>query len=255
MPETKKKMSEQEGSMSLSGHLAELRNRSTVCIVVLLAVFCFCLYNAQSLISLFTGMGKNYGYQFVYISPQELLMQYFSVSLVIALVVSIPVISWEIWSFARPGLSRTENLAFAFSLVFGMIFFCIGVAFAYKVSVPFILYFLLHISDGSDISAAVSVQNYITFLMTIFLVFGTVFELPVVSVILTWLGILRSRWMRKGFRVVVVLIFVLAAVITPPDIVSQVMVALPMILLYQLGVFLSSICEKIKGKKIQEPEK
>lgn len=248
MPDRKKQKQSDDGTMSLSGHLKELRNRITVCIIVLLGAFCVCLFNAQSLIDLFTAMGSRYGYQFVYISPQELLMEYFSVSLVIALVISIPVIAWEVWAFTKPGLKKNEDAAFAFALIFGMIFFCIGVAFAYKVSMPFILYFLIHVSEGSNITASVSVQNYITFLLTVFVVFGVVFELPVVSVILTWLGILRSSWMRKGRKLVIVLIFVLAAIITPPDIVSQVMVALPMILLYELGIFLSALCEKSRKR-------
>ena len=245
---------EDGGTMSLSGHLKELRNRLAVVLVLLAAVFLICLYNAQSLVALFTNMGKAYGYRFVYISPQELLMEYFSVSLVIALVVCLPVIAWQVWRFAQPGLKKNENYAFGLSLVFGMVFFCLGVAFAYKISMPFILYFLIHVGEGSDITASVSVQNYISFLLTVFLVFGCVFELPVVSVLLTWLGVIRSSWLKKARKLAIVVIFILAALITPPDIVSQVMVALPMIALFQLGVVLSGICEKMKKKSAEEEE-
>lgn len=235
--------------MSLTGHLKELRNRLAVVIVLLTAAFFVCLSNAQALVELFTGLGAGYGYKFVYISPQELLMEYFSVSLVIALVVCLPVIAWEIWRYVQPGLTGTENRAFAMSLIFGMVFFCLGVAFAYKVSMPFILYFLIHVGDGSQITATVSVQNYISFLLTVFLVFGCVFELPVVSVALTWLGVIRAAWLKKAQKPAIVLIFVVAAIITPPDIVSQIMVALPMIALFQLGIFLSALCEKAKKKE------
>lgn len=245
---------EDGGSMSLTGHLKELRNRLAVVLLALVAVFLICLTNAQRLVELFTRMGAAHGYRFVYISPQELLMEYFSVSLVIALVVCLPVIAWEIWRFVQPGLKKNENQAFALSLVFGMIFFCLGVAFAYKVSVPFILYFLIHVGDGSEIAAAVSVQNYISFLMTVFLVFGCVFELPVISVVLTWLGVIRASWLKKAQKPAIVLIFLLAALITPPDIVSQVMVALPMVALFQLGILLSSLCEKSKKRSAKEAE-
>ena len=238
------------GVMSLTGHLKELRNRLAVVIVLLAVAFLVCLSNAQALVEVFTGLGANYGYKFVYISPQELLMEYFSVSLVIALVICLPVIAWEVWRYVQPGLTGTENRAFALSLIFGMVFFCLGVAFAYKVSMPFILYFLIHVGDGSQITATVSVQNYISFLLTVFLVFGCVFELPVVSVALTWLGVIRAAWLKKAQKPAIVLIFIVAAIITPPDIVSQIMVALPMIALFQLGIFLSALCEK--GKKKQE---
>lgn len=245
----------QNGDMSLSGHLKELRNRVLIIVGALLVSFCVCLYNAQTLVNLFTAMGEQYGYQYVYISPQELLMEYFSISLVIAIAISAPIIVWEIWKFVQPGLRKNENTAFGFALIFGMIFFCIGVAFAYKVSLPFILYFLIHVGDGSDITAAISVQNYISFLLTVFVVFGCVFELPVISVVLTWLGLLKSRWLKKMRKVAIVLIFILAAIITPPDIVSQVMVALPMIALFQLGIILSGVCEKLKKEKAEEAEK
>lgn len=237
---------ETDPKMSLSGHLKELRNRLFVTLVLLVIAFGVCLYNAKTLVSLFTDMGADYGYQFVYIAPQELLMEHFSVSLIIAIVLCVPMIAWQVWAFVRPGLKKKENLAFAFSLLFGMIFFCIGVFFAYKVSVPYILYFLIHISEGSEVVAQISVQSYISFLITVFLVFGCVFELPVISVVLTWLGILKSLWLKKARKVAVILIFLLSAIITPPDVVSQIMVALPMIALFQLGILLSMLVEKLK---------
>lgn len=243
-----------DSKMSLSGHLKELRNRLTISLILLVIAFCVCLYNAKTLVSLFTDMGAEYGYNFVYISPQELLMEHFSVSLIISIVVCVPMIAWQVWAFVRPGLKKKENLAFAFSLLFGMIFFCIGVFFAYKVSVPYILYFLIHISEGSEIVAQISVQNYISFLITVFLVFGCVFELPVISVVLTWLGILRSLWLKKARKVAVVLIFLLSAIITPPDVVSQIMVALPMIALFQLGILLSMLVEKLKKEPANEDD-
>lgn len=242
------------GTMSLTGHLKELRNRLAVVLLLLVGVFLLCLSNAQRLVELFTRMGEGYGYRFVYISPQELLMEYFSVSLVIALVVCLPVIAWQIWRFVQPGLTKNENRAFALSLIFGMIFFCLGVAFAYKISMPFILYFLIHVGDGSPIVATVSVQNYITFLMTVFLVFGCVFELPVISVVLTLLGVIRSKWLKAARKPAIVLIFLVSAIITPPDIVSQIMVALPMIALFQLGIFLSALCEKGRKNSASQEE-
>ena len=90
--------------------------------------------------------------------------------------------------------------------------------------------------------------------MTVFLIFGAVFELPVVSVLLTSLGVLRAEWLIKGRRVMIVLIFVLAAIITPPDIVSQIMVAIPMIALYELSILLSRLVMKAKKQKSEDDE-
>jgi sec-independent protein translocase protein TatC len=132
-------------------------------------------------------------------------------------------------------------------MIFGLICFCIGVYFAYRIMLPFMLHFLISLSTGSGVTASISVQNYMTFLMTLFLIFGIVFELPVVSVLLTQMGLLKVEWMKKGRRVVIVVIFVIAALITPPDIVSQIMVAIPMIALYELSIILCTICQKLKG--------
>ena len=85
--------------------------------------------------------------------------------------------------------------------------------------------------------------------MTVLIIFGIVFELPVVSVILNFLGLLKVQWMKSGRRVVIVLIFVVAALITPPDIVSQTLVALPMIVLYEISIILCTFCQKVTGRK------
>ncbi len=247
----KRKKGSENGEMSLSGHLRELRNRLLVCVFLLVIAMLAGLHFAPQLVTLLLDMGRTYGYRFVYISPQELLMVYFSVALIVGLCATLPMILYQLWAFARPGLKKGENLFFLFAMIFGLICFCGGVYFAYRVMLPFMLYFLISLSKGSGVSAAVSVQNYVTFLMTIFMIFGLVFELPMVSVLLTQMGLLSPKLMKAGRRVVIVVSFFLAALITPPDVVSQVMVAVPMIGLYQLSIFLCAICQKLKeiGRK------
>ena len=112
---------------------------------------------------------------------------------------------------------------------------------------PFMLYFFNTLSIGSGVSAYISVQNYLSFLLMVLIIFGIVFELPMVSVVLNRLGLLKVSWMKAGRRVVI------AALITPPDIVSQITVAVPVILLYELSIFLCSVCEKI-GHRKEDPE-
>jgi sec-independent protein translocase protein TatC len=255
---TKTNQREQENAekeMTLSGHLRELRNRVFVCLVLLLVAIVVILNYASDLVQLLLNIGTQYGYSYIYISPQELLIQYFSLSLILGVCVTLPMIFYQIWAFIRPGLKKNENVFFLLAMVFGLICFCIGVYFAYRIMLPFMLHFLISLSTDSGVTASISVQNYITFLMTIFLIFGIVFELPVVSVLLTQMGLLKPEWMKKGTRVVIVVIFVVAALITPPDIVSQVMVAIPMIGLYELSILLCTICQKLRGTKAtEEPE-
>ena len=170
-------------------------------------------------------MGKRFNYVYVYIAPQELFLVYMNIALVGALVVCFPVLAYQVYAFCSPGLTGKERGYISGSLIAGGLCFLLGVAFAYFISLPFMLHFLIQFTFTGevDVTASISIQQYVGFLMTVFVIFGLVFELPVVSVLLT------------------VVIFVLAAIITPPDIVSQIMVAIPMIALYELSIALSRV--------------
>lgn len=247
-----KKQDNPDKEMSLSGHLRELRNRLLVCVVLLFAAILAGLNQAPRFVGLLLEIGKEYHYRFIYISPQELLLQYFFVALVAGICVTLPVTVYQIWAFIRPGLKKGENLVFLFAIVFGMACFAAGIYFAYRIMLPFMLEFLISLSSGSGVTASISVQNYIHFLMTIFIVFGLVFELPVVSILLTQMGFLKVQWMKKGRRVVIVVIFFVAAVITPPDVVSQVMVVIPMMALYELSILLCTVCQYLKERALKK---
>lgn len=244
-PEEKTK----QDQMSLSGHLRELRNR-LIAVLVFLAVGIVVSFSyTEPFVTLLTDMGEQFGYVFVYIRPQELLMVYFGVSLLGGLVLALPVILYETYAFCSPGLKKIEKTLMLLGATFGTVFFCMGVLFAYKITVPFMLRFLIAFSKDVAVSASISIEEYITFLMTVFVIFGVIFELPVLSVILTALGIVKPHWLVAARKVMIVVIFFLAAVITPPDIVSQIMVAIPIIVLYELSIFLSRIVFRMKGKQ------
>jgi len=244
----KRRKGHKEQSMTLAGHLRELRNRLVVCLICLVASSLVGLHFAPELVEVLADIGKSYGYSYVYIAPQELLMQYFSIALLAGVCMTFPVILYHIWAFVQPGLQKNENILFLSAIFFGLLCFIGGIIFAYKIMLPFMLHFLIGISAGSGITASISVQNYITFLLTIFMIFGIVFELPVISVLLTQMGLLKVEWMKKGRRVIIVVIFLVAALITPPDIVSQIMVAIPMAGLYEISIILCSVLMKFRKK-------
>ena len=232
--------------MSLSGHLKELRNRIIVVLLVLLVGFCVCLAFSPKLMTLLTNMGKDYGYIYVYIAPAETLLVEFSIALIGGLVLTFPVLGYNIFAFCSPGLKRRERSFVRASLLGGTVFFVLGVLFAYYISLPFMLRFLIQLTGSVDVSASISIQQYCNFLMTVFVIFGIVFEMPVITVLLTSLGILKTEWMVKARKIAIVLIFLLAAFITPPDVVSQLMVAGPMLLLYELSILLSKLFARRK---------
>ena len=236
-----KKPAADDGSMTLGGHVKELRNRLIVCAVVLFASCAYFLTISSKLVTMLTDMGTRYGYVYVYLSPQEKLIQYFRLSVVAAIIITIPVALYQIWAFAKPGLKKNESFFFGLVMLFGLALFCVGVLFAYFIVLPFMLNFLITLSGTDFITASISIENYLNFVIMIFTIFGCVFEMPLVTVILAKMGIASPEIMKKGRGIAIVLIFFIAAIITPPDIVSQIMVALPMILLYQISIFLARV--------------
>lgn len=248
----KKKTDTADGQMSLSGHLRELRNRILVVLAVFVIGVVACFSFASPIVELLTGLGKRFDYQFVYIRPQELLMVYFSISLLGAFVVTLPVTAYEVFSFCSPGLRKIEKSMMLLGMIFGSVFFVVGVLFAYFITVPFMLRFLIAFSTDVAVTASISIQEYMSFLLMVFTIFGVIFELPVLSVILTALGVVKPSWLVKARRPMIVVIFFVAAIITPPDIVSQIMVAIPIIALYEFSILLSRLVYKAKRKKEEE---
>ena len=234
----------EDGSMTLTGHLKELRNRLIICAVVFVVGVIGFLAVSDKLIDLLTAMARNANYTFVFLAPQEKLMQYFRVSLIAAVVITVPVALYQIYAFAKPGLKRSESFFFKLVLLLGLMLFCIGILFAYKVTLPFMLNFLVTLEGTDYITASISIESYINLCLTMFIIFGCVFEMPLVTIILAKMGIANPEIMKKGRGVAIVLIFLVAAIITPPDIVSQCFVAVPMCLLYFVSIFLSGIFYK-----------
>ena len=253
----KKKKAEvmaEDGSMTLTGHLKELRNRLIICAVVFVVSVVITLMYADRLIDLLTAMGQGY-YTFVSIAPQEKLMQYFRVSLLAAFVITVPVALYQIYAFAKPGLKKSETFFLKLVILLGLALFVVGVMFAYKLMMPFMLRFLSTGIEGADyIQTTTSIESYVSLCLTMFIIFGCVFEMPLVTIILSKMGIANPQILKKGRGVAIVLIFFIAAVVTPPDIVSQCMVAGPMVLLYFISIFLSGIFYKPKSDDDDEDD-
>lgn len=249
-----KEAAQKGGSMPLTDHLKELRNRIAVVLITFVACNVVLITRAQVIVGFLTDMGAAYGYKFIYISPSELLLQQFKAAITASFILCVPLILYEVFAFMKPGLTKKEKAGIRFGLIFGVVFFAAGVFFAYKIVLPFMLQFLIKQGQGTDYVASVSIANYISFLLLIFTIFGFIFEMPLVSVILSRLGILTPKIMRKIRGGAIVVIFVVAAIITPPDIFSQVMVAVPMVLLYELSIGLCILFQRRKQAAQAEEE-
>ena len=182
-------------------------------------------------------------------------MQYFRVSLLAAVVVTVPVALYQMYAFAKPGLKKSETFFLKLVILLGLALFCVGVLFAYKLMMPFMLRFLSTGIEGADyIQTTTSIESYVNLCLTMFVIFGCVFEMPLVTIILSKMGIIYPDLLKKVRGVAIVCIFLVAAVVTPPDIVSQCMVALPMVLLYFISIFLSGIFYKPKSDAEDEDD-
>lgn len=246
------KQDKKSGEMGVTEHLRELRNRLIVCLAALLLCMGAGLAFADRAVRALLATGEAYGYRFVYLSPQEMLLQYVSVAFVCAVCVTLPVALYEVWAFLRPGLKRNERVFYILTMLSGLAFAALGILFAAKALIPFMLRFLMTLNRESGAAASVSVQNYVSFLLTIFVIFAVIFELPVAAVLLTQLGLVKVEWLKRARRVMIVVTFFVAAVITPPDIVSQVMVALPLLGLYEFSILVSALAARLRKPKPEE---
>lgn len=244
--------------MGVVDHIREFRNRLIVVAVVFVAALLISFNYAAPLVD-FLKIPSADLFEFIYIAPSELFMQYIRVSLIAALVISAPVILYELLAFASPGLKTSEKSFVMAVLLLGLVFFLLGVIFAYTVLLPFMLRFFNAINGNSGIVAQISIEKYLGLAISILGMLGLVFEMPVLSILLTQLGVLKPEWLKKSRRVVIVVIFFIAAVITPPDVVSQVMVAIPMMLLFQISIVFSSMVrgrkDKVRAKREAEEQK
>jgi len=237
----KKSKRNKEDKLTLVEHLTELRNRIVYMAVALVAAILVSYNFAEILVKDMIGIVPDIN--FVFIAPAELLLSYIKIAVIIGLVVSAPFLITQIWLFISPGLEKKERRTIVFSLMFGGVFFIIGAVFAYIIVLPLMIQFFMSF-QMEGIEEMISFNNYLSLVMNTVLSFGLIFEMPSIMVILTRLGVVRSKFLRSNRKYIILVIFVLAAVLTPPDVISQTLLALPMILLFELGIFLSRIVER-----------
>lgn len=235
-----------EEEMSLLDHLDEFRKRLTIVAVVNLAAT-MVFFSKASLVMDYL-LAINPGMQLVYISPSELLFTYIQLSFIMALVACFPINAYELWAFIEKGLYKREKVYFLVSLFFGVLCFVCGVVFCYVLVLPTTLEFFVRIAI-TEVQAMISVREYVSFVNMMLISFGVVFEMPVVVFLLSKLDIVTPQMLRSNRSYIIVLIFILAAIITPPDVVSQTMLAIPMLVLLQISIFISAVVEKGNRKK------
>lgn len=240
-----------ETKMPLLDHLVELRNRLLWCVAAMAAAFGVCLYFAKPIFAflvqplLAAGQGK-----LIFTDIFEAFFVEIKVAFFAATMVAFPVIATQMWRFVAPGLYAQEKKAFLPFLLMTPILFTAGAALAYYMAMPVALKFLLGYSGnvgGVSQEALPGVGNYLSFATKFLFGFGVAFLLPVLLMLLERVGILTLAQLRSGRRYAVVGIAAVSAVLTPPDIMSQILLLVPMYLLYEMAI----IAITITGRKRQ----
>ena len=190
----------------------------------------------------------NPGMKLVYTTPSEMLLVYVNLSFIMALILCSPITVYEIWAFVEKGLYKHEKRYILISLFFGLILFVMGAVFCYFIVLPTTLNFFLKIAI-TEVKSMISVQSYVSFVNMMLLAFGVIFEMPVVVFLLTKLGLLKPAFLKKNRAYIIIVIFILAAFITPPDVVLKIMLGIHRVVLLELSILVSTLVDKINRKK------
>ncbi len=242
----KKNTQRNEKNLTIVGHLDELRKRLIYSSIVLLVAVTIAYNFSEIIVKHIVDIAGNIN--FVFIAPAELLMSYIKIAVIGGFVLAGPFLLLQIWLFVSPGLTKSEKNTITVSLFIGGIFFIVGVAFAYVVILPIMLQFFMGFKI-EQIEEMISFSNYLSFVINTLLSFGIIFELPIVMVILTKFHIIKVDFIKKNRKYAILVIFIAAAILTPPEVITQILLAGPMILLFEMGVVFSSLVEKKDKKK------
>lgn len=237
-------------------HLEELRKRLIICAIAIGIGFAVSYFFSERLFEILIYPLKKVlpeGEQLVYTALPEMFFTYLKVALITGILAAAPVIFYEIWMFIAPGLYQREKKYVIPFVVSSTILFVGGALFGYFIVFKYGFEFFVGFTD-ENVKILPKVKEYFSFSIKLLFAFGLVFELPVVIFFLTKMGVVTPDVLRKKRKYAILLTFVVAAILTPPDVVTQLMMAGPLIVLYEIGIIISKMAKKKKEEKQEEGE-
>ncbi|WP_170018452.1 twin-arginine translocase subunit TatC [Campylobacter sp. RM16190] len=238
----------------LKPHLVELRKRLFISVSVVLVMFIVCFSFWNPILAIMTAPLKNAlpaGSNIIFTQVQEPFFTAMKVAFFAGFMFSLPVIFWQFWLFVAPGLYENEKKYVIPFVLAATFMFLVGAAFCYYVVIPIGFVFLINFG-GELFTALPSIGQYVGFFTKLLIAFGIAFELPVLTFFLAKLGLITDATLRNSFRYAVVIIFIFSAAMTPPDIISQFLMAIPLIGLYGLSIFIAKQVNPAPKEEIQE---
>ncbi len=238
-------------------HLIELRARLIKSLIAFLIMFVICFGFAKEIYNILVfpyvmAAGEGSAIELIYTAPLEYLFTQIKIAVFGASFCSFPIVATQIYKFVAPGLYKNEREAFRPYLVATPLLFLLGASVVFFIAMPVVMKFSIGMQQAAgDNSAAIKllpkVSEYLSLIMTLIFAFGVTFQLPVVLTLLARAGFIDSQFLKEKRRYAVVLVFILAAVLTPPDVISQLSLAIPAWGLYELSIFAVMMVEKKKS--------
>lgn len=232
-------------SSDFLSHFEELRRRLLICLAVFSAASIVCYFFSSHLLEFFTTpLRRHDEVRLFFQKPYEAFVTHLKVAAVTGLVISSPVLFTQLWLFISPGLYPREKKIILPLILISLALFLFGIFFAFVLVIPWGLHFLLSY-QSETLKPLLAVGPYLSFLIGMLFAFGIFFDFPVFVIGLVKLGVLKTSTLEQARRAIIVIIFILAAVLTPsPDPASQVLLALPLVLLFEASLFVAKQLEK-----------
>ena len=246
---------EDDKPMPLLDHLVELRKRLIYALVSFFLVFFITFYFAKPIFSFLIQPALRDGYKLQVLDIFEFFFVTVKLSAFVSLIVGFPLIAAQIWAFVAPGLYRQEKKAFLPFLVATPFMFYAGCAVMYYIVMPYVIDFMLTQYAPADVEKNLRASDYLERVLQLVFAFGFAFEMPVLLILLVRVGIATSDGLRSKRRYAIVICFVVAAVLAPPDVISQIALAVPLILFYEISILVGAWIEKKREAEEKAEEK